>query len=137
MRNSLGNVRSAGDRRDRQEAAMVRCGNLMLRHPLPPLPLNRSSGVRSMDKTHIEDRTAGMAGEIKATVGTLAGGARTRVEELAGQATETAEHVYGQARDQVRGAATSAAGYVEKQPLVALLAVGIVCGVAGFLLARR
>ena len=90
-----------------------------------------------MDKTNIEDPAASVAGEIEANVGTLAGDARTRVEGLASQAAETAEQVYGQARDQVRGAATAAATYVEKQPLVALAAVGLICGVVGFLLARR
>ena len=90
-----------------------------------------------MDKTDTEDRAARMAGEIKTTVGGLADDARSRVEELANQATETAEHVYGQARDQVREAATAAVATVEKQPLAALAAVGLICGVVGFLLARR
>ena len=90
-----------------------------------------------MDKPCIEDPAASMAGEIKAAVGTLAGDARTRVEGLASQATETAERVYGEVRDQVRGAATATATSVERQPLVALAAVGLMCGVVGFLLARR
>ena len=90
-----------------------------------------------MNKTHIEDAAASMADEIKATVGTIASDARTQMEDLASQATGTAEQVYGQARDQVRGAATAAATYVERQPLVALMATGLICGVAGFLLARR
>jgi uncharacterized protein YjbJ (UPF0337 family) len=90
-----------------------------------------------MDKIDIEDRAASMAGEIKATVGGLAGDARARVEEMASQATETADHVYGQVRDQVRGAATAAVTSVERQPFVALAAVGLICGVVGFLLARR
>jgi uncharacterized protein YjbJ (UPF0337 family) len=90
-----------------------------------------------MDKAHIEDPAASMAGEIKATVGNLAGDARSRMDELASQATETADHVYRQVRDQVRGAATAAATSVERQPLIALAAVGLICGVVGFLLARR
>jgi uncharacterized protein YjbJ (UPF0337 family) len=90
-----------------------------------------------MDRTDIEDRAASMAGDIKATVDGLAGDARTRVEELASQATATADHVYGQVRDQVREAATAASTTVEKQPLVALMAAGLICGVVGFLLARR
>jgi uncharacterized protein YjbJ (UPF0337 family) len=90
-----------------------------------------------MDKAYIEDQAAGIAGEIKATVDTLAGDARTKVEGLASQATETAEHVYGQVRGQVRGAATAAATSVERQPLAALATVGLICGVVGFLLARR
>ena len=90
-----------------------------------------------MDKTNIEDQAASMAGDIKATVGGLAGDARTRVEELASQATETAERVYDQVQDQVRGAGMAAATTVEKQPLAALMAVGLICGVVGFLLARR
>ena len=90
-----------------------------------------------MNKTHIEDSAASMAGGIAAAAGAIAGDARTQMEDLASQATETAEQVYGQARDQVRGAATAAATYVERQPLVALMATGLICGVAGFLLARR
>jgi uncharacterized protein YjbJ (UPF0337 family) len=90
-----------------------------------------------MNKTHIEDLAASMVGEIKAAVGNLAGDARTQVEGLASQASETAEHVYGQVREQVRGASTAAATSVERQPLVALAAVGLICGVVGFLLARR
>ena len=54
-----------------------------------------------------------------------------RVEAMANQATDTADQVYGP----VRGAA--AATTVEKQPLVALMAVGLICGVVDFLLARR
>lgn len=90
-----------------------------------------------MDKIDIEDTAASMAGDIKATVYGLAGDARTRVEELASQATATADHVYGQVRDEVREAATAASTAVEKQPLVALMSAGLICGVVGFLLARR
>jgi uncharacterized protein YjbJ (UPF0337 family) len=90
-----------------------------------------------MDKTQFEDPAARMAGEIKATFDTIAGDAKAQVEGLASQATETAEHVYGQVRDQVRGAATAAATSVERQPFVALAAIGLICGVVGYLLARR
>lgn len=90
-----------------------------------------------MGRTDIEDRTASMAGEIKAAVDGLAVDARTRVEELASQATANADNVYGQVRDQVREAATAASTIVEKQPLVALMSAGLICGVVGFLLARR
>jgi uncharacterized protein YjbJ (UPF0337 family) len=90
-----------------------------------------------MDKAHIEDQAASIAGEIKTTVGNLADDARSRMDDLANQATETADHVYRQVRDQVREAATTAATSVERQPLIALAAVGLICGVVGFLLARR
>ena len=90
-----------------------------------------------MGRTDIEDRTASMAGEIKAAVDGLAGDARTRVEESASQATADAENVYGQVRDRVREGATAASTIVEKQPLVALMSAGLICGVVGFLLARR
>jgi uncharacterized protein YjbJ (UPF0337 family) len=89
-----------------------------------------------MDKAIIEDQAASVAGDIKATVGGLACDASTRVEELASQAAATAERVYDRVQDEVRGAATAAATTVEKQPLVALMAVGLICGVVGFLLAR-
>ena len=90
-----------------------------------------------MGRTDIEDRTASMAGDIKAAVDGLAGDARTRVEESASQATADAENVYGQVRDRVREGATAASTIVEKQPLVALMSAGLICGVVGFLLARR
>jgi uncharacterized protein YjbJ (UPF0337 family) len=90
-----------------------------------------------MDKTQIEDRAASVTGEMKAAVGTFANDARAQVEGLASQATDTAEQVYGQVRNQVRGAATTAAAAVEKQPFLAVMAVGLIGGVVGFLLARR
>ena len=86
-----------------------------------------------MNKAHIQEQAASMAGEINATVGDLADDARSRMDELASQATETVDHVYRQ----VRVAATAAATSVERQPLIVLAAVGLICGVVGFLLARR
>ena len=86
-----------------------------------------------MDKAHIQDQAARMAGDVKAAVGSLADDARFRTEELASQATGTADHAYRQ----VRAAATAAATSVERQPFIALAAVGLACGVVGFLLARR
>jgi len=90
-----------------------------------------------MDKTHLRDRAASVAGNIESAVGAIAGDAKAQVEELAGQAAATAEHAYGQARHQVRGAAAAATDSVERQPLITLLVVGLVCGAAGFLLGRR
>ena len=94
-----------------------------------------------MDKSDIEDRAANLAGRAEAAVGALADDVKSQVEGLATQTTATAERAYGQARDQVRGAAatvaTSVATSIEQQPLIALLAVGLVCGAVGFLLGRR
>jgi uncharacterized protein YjbJ (UPF0337 family) len=90
-----------------------------------------------MNKPRIEDWAAGVAGETGAAVGALAGHAKTQVEGLANQATAAAAHAYGQVRDQARGAAATVATSVERQPLVALLAVGFICGTVGFLLGRR
>ena len=90
-----------------------------------------------MDGTDIEDRAANLAGRAEAAVGAFADDVRSQVEGLATQATATAERAYGQARDQVRGAATTVATSVEQQPLIALLAVGLICGAVGFLLGRR
>ncbi len=86
-----------------------------------------------MNKTDIEDRTAHIVEDIKATVNGLAGDARHRAKEVTNQATRTADRAYAQ----VREVATAATATVEKQPLVALMAVGLVAGVVGFLLARR
>ena len=84
-----------------------------------------------------ENHAANLADRAKASASAFADDAKTQGEELAGQATVAAQHTYGQARDQVREAATVVAGSVEQQPLIALLIAGFVCGVVGFLLARR
>ena len=90
-----------------------------------------------MDKSDTEDRAEGLVGRAEAAAGSLADDVKSQVEGLATQATATAERAYGQARDQVRGAAATVATSVEQQPLIALLAVGIICGTVGFLLGRR
>ena len=90
-----------------------------------------------MDKRDIEGRAASLAGRAEAAVGALADDVTSQVEGLATQATATAERAYGQARDQMRGAAATVTTSVEQQPLIALLAVGLICGAVGFLLGRR
>ena len=90
-----------------------------------------------MDNDLSEDHAANLADRTKSSASAFADDAKTQVEELAGQATVAAQHAYGQARDQVREAATVVARSVEQQPLITLLIAGIVCGVVGFLLARR
>jgi ElaB/YqjD/DUF883 family membrane-anchored ribosome-binding protein len=90
-----------------------------------------------MDKSLSEDGPANLADRTKASATVLADDAKTQVEELAGKATVAAQHAYGQARDHVREASTAVAKSVEQQPLTALLIAGFVCGVVGFLLARR
>jgi ElaB/YqjD/DUF883 family membrane-anchored ribosome-binding protein len=90
-----------------------------------------------MDNARREDQAADLGDRTRASASAFADDAKTQVENLAGQATVAAQHAYGQARDQVRQAATTVARSVEQQPLVALLIGGFVCGVVGFLLARR
>jgi uncharacterized protein YjbJ (UPF0337 family) len=90
-----------------------------------------------MDNIRFENNAANVAADTVAAAGTLAADAMTQVEGLAAQTAATAGQVYGQARDQVRGAATAIARSVERQPTIGLLAVGLVCGALGFLLARR
>jgi hypothetical protein len=90
-----------------------------------------------MDKFDIEDRAASLAGQAEAAVDALADDVKSHRDWLATQATATAERAYGQARDQVRGVAATVATSVEQQPLVALLAVGLICGAVGFLLGRH
>jgi uncharacterized protein YjbJ (UPF0337 family) len=90
-----------------------------------------------MDNSRFQDKAASVATESMAAVGALAADAKTQIEGLATQTAATAGQVYDQARDQVRGAATAVASSVERQPTVALLAVGLFCGALGFLLARR
>jgi ElaB/YqjD/DUF883 family membrane-anchored ribosome-binding protein len=90
-----------------------------------------------MDNALSEEHAANIADRTKASASAFADDAKTKVEQLAGQATVAAQHAYGQSRAQVRDAATVVARTVEQQPLFALLIAGVVCGVAGFLLARR
>ena len=90
-----------------------------------------------MDKADIKEHAQGLVGRAEAAAGFIADDVKSQVEGLATQATPTAERAYGQARDQVRGAAATVATSVEQQPLIALLAVGLICGTVGFLLGRR
>ena len=90
-----------------------------------------------MNKSDIANRASNLAGRAEAAVGAFADDVKSRVEESATQAAATAERAYGQARDQVRGAAATVTTSVEQQPLIALLAVGLICGTVGFLLGRR
>jgi ElaB/YqjD/DUF883 family membrane-anchored ribosome-binding protein len=94
-------------------------------------------GVRFVDNVLSEDHAANLADRTRASASAFAGDAKTQAQEWAGQATGVAQHAYGQTRDQVREAATVVARSVEQQPLIALLIAGFVCGVVGFLLARR
>jgi uncharacterized protein YjbJ (UPF0337 family) len=90
-----------------------------------------------MNECAIDDRAASFAGRTEAAIGSLADDVKTQVEGLASQATATAERAYGQAREEVRGAAAAVATSVEQQPIMALLVVGFICGIVGYLLARR
>jgi uncharacterized protein YjbJ (UPF0337 family) len=90
-----------------------------------------------MDKSDIGNRAASLAGRAEAAAGALADDVKSQVEGLVTQTTATAERAYGQARDQMRGAAATVATSVKKQPLIGLLAVGLICGAVGFLLGRR
>jgi uncharacterized protein YjbJ (UPF0337 family) len=94
-------------------------------------------GVRSMDNSRFEDKVSSVATGSVAAVGALAADAKAQVEGLANQTAATAGQACDQARDQVRGAATAVVRSVERQPTVALLALGLFCGALGFLLARR
>ncbi len=90
-----------------------------------------------MDRSDIEDRAEGLVGRAEAAAGALADDVKSQMEGLATRATATAERAYGQARNQVRGAAATVTTSVEQQPLIALLAAGLICGTLGFLLGRR
>jgi ElaB/YqjD/DUF883 family membrane-anchored ribosome-binding protein len=85
----------------------------------------------------LADRTKATASNLAGTASDFAGKAKTRVEELAGQANTIAGNAYDQARTQARDAAATVAKTVEEQPLTALLIGGLICGVVGYLLARR
>ncbi len=90
-----------------------------------------------MDNNSFEDKATSVAADSMAAVGALAADAKVRIEGLATQTASTAGQVYGQARDQVRGAASAVADSAERQPMIALLAIGLFCGALGYLLARR
>jgi uncharacterized protein YjbJ (UPF0337 family) len=90
-----------------------------------------------MDNNSFENKATSVAADSMAAVSALAADAKAQVDGLATQTAATAGQVYGRARDQVRDAATAVAGSVERQPTIALLAVGLFCGALGYLLARR
>jgi len=90
-----------------------------------------------MDNDFSEDHAVRLAERAKTSASVLVGDAKTQVEELASHATEAAKRAYGAARDQVREAATVVGRSVDRQPLIALLIAGLVCGAVGYVLARR
>ena len=90
-----------------------------------------------MDNAVSEDLAERLAERAKDSVSVLGGGAKIQAEELTGQVTEAANRAYGMARDQVQEAATIVGKSVERQPLIALLIAGFVCGAVGYVLARR
>ncbi len=90
-----------------------------------------------MDNSDIKNPAEGLVGRAEAAVASLADDVKSQLEGVATQATATAEHAYGQARDQARGAAATVSTAIEQQPLIALLAVGLIFGTVGFLLGRR
>jgi len=90
-----------------------------------------------MDDNVVGHPAANIADRTQSTVGSLAGDARSKAEDLASQATGAAQQAYGQARAQLRGATAAVTTSVEQQPLIAMVVVGLVCGMLGFLLARR
>ena len=90
-----------------------------------------------MGNTVVDDRVANLADRTKSAVGAVADDARSQVDGIASRVTGAAEHAYGHARDQLRDATGAVTTSVEQQPLIAMAAVGLVCGILGFLLARR
>jgi len=78
-----------------------------------------------------------LAGQVETSATDLADGAKTQMGEMVGKATVAAQDAYGHVRDQARDAGTAVASTVVQQPLLALLVTGLVCGVAGYLFARR
>ena len=90
-----------------------------------------------MDNTRFDDRVAKIAADTVEAVGAIAGDARSQAEETAGQTVAAARQAYGHARDQARGATAAVAASADQHPGIALLAVGLICGAFGFLLARR
>lgn len=85
----------------------------------------------------VNEGAANLAGQVQNSARAFADDAKTQIGDMAGKATVAAQDAYGQVRDQVRDAGTVVARSVEQQPLMALLIGGMICGVAGYLLARR
>jgi ElaB/YqjD/DUF883 family membrane-anchored ribosome-binding protein len=85
----------------------------------------------------VDDHAANFVERIKSTAGNLADDAKSKVESLVSQATGAAEHAYGQARAQLRDATEGVTTSVEQQPVVAMIVVGFVGLLVGFLLGRH
>jgi len=86
---------------------------------------------------NIRASAATLADRAEAAISDLADEVKARVDDLANRASPAVEKAYGEARRQMRGAASMVASSVEDRPLVALVAVGLVCGALGFMLAGR
>ena len=86
-----------------------------------------------MSKSHIKDRTVGVADRTRSTVDALADDAKSHAQGVVSKVAGAAEQAYGHARGHLRGASTA----VEQQPAVAMVLAGFVGAMVGFLLARR
>jgi ElaB/YqjD/DUF883 family membrane-anchored ribosome-binding protein len=75
----------------------------------------------------------GVVDRTEATAGQFADDTRSTVNEFADKATDAAGQAYGQARDAARTVTRS----VQQEPLMAILAVGLIAGAVGFLMGRR
>ena len=90
-----------------------------------------------MYKSDSEDRTEGLVGRAEAAAGSLADDVKNQVEGLATRQLRRQNVLTVRLENEVRGAAATVTTSVEQQPLIALLAVGLICGTVGFLLGRR
>ncbi len=90
-----------------------------------------------MREAEIRARAAKFADQAETAMGKLGDEVRAEIEELADQVAASAEQTYRQARRRVRGGARAVADSVEERPLTSVVAVGLLCGALGFLLARR
>lgn len=87
-----------------------------------------------VDENRIEGAARNFAGKVEDVVGQVTGDSKTQAEGKADQVSGQVQNAAGGVADAAREAASGIAGFVQDQPMTALLAFGSVALVIGFML---
>jgi uncharacterized protein YjbJ (UPF0337 family) len=90
-----------------------------------------------VSEEHIESAFQNVAGKLQDAASGLIGDTKTQVEGKARGVAEKVQDAYGDAADQTHGAVAGVGRLVEQQPFTALVAIGLVAFLVGWLAHRR
>jgi len=91
----------------------------------------------AVSEERIEGAFQNAAGKVQDAAGGLIGDSKTQVEGKAREAIGRVKDAYGDAADQAREAVAEAGRLVEEQPFTALVIIGLVGFLVGWLAHRR